>query len=201
MDKIDPSEFNSVLKDVRASYRLLAIYHRRILDIVKYIGNHYDLNFSRGWAKFSNPVSHSSSITLDKWSWDWLSMYLYEFNMGSKEIAGDTYNFKIVHQADTGFYDSKQIAVRSEPKVDHFGDLNNSETRLFFVISKNEDGCPLANILNDNLSRISNIEITKGNWLLVAYDMDRFFSQEKTDIVLEEFNQVFASNFGVRLID
>ena len=54
MEKLNTFELSNVLKDVRNSYRVLALYQQRILDTVKYIGNQYNWTFHSGWAKFSS---------------------------------------------------------------------------------------------------------------------------------------------------
>ncbi|MCG1035514.1 hypothetical protein [Polaribacter sargassicola] len=201
MDKLNTTELNAVLKDVRSSYRLLALYQKRLLDIVKYTASTYNVSFNSGWSKFSNAASHGNKASIDKSSWDWLTMYLYEFNLGSINIDGDIYNFKIVHQSDSGFYDVSKDQKTSKDNVDQFADVSVSCTRLFFVISKIDDGCPMINILNGHLSAQNNSNIEKGNWLAVPYNLQYFSNQADTDIVLNEFNAVCKEIFGVDLIN
>ena len=201
MEKLDPNQFENVLKDVRSSYRLLALYQRRILDIVKYIGNQYNMSFQSGWSKFSNPISHGKRASIDKWSWDWLTMYLYEFNMGNIKIGDDTYYFKIMHQADTGFFDSRKNVKISRLDVDEFHDLKSSKTRFIFIMSKNEDGFPISNILESHLSGDDNVKIQNGAWMAVPYNMERFINQESTDNVLKDFNNSFEATFCITLIN
>ena len=78
-------------------------------------------------------------------------MYLYEFNLGGIEIENNRYNLKIVHQADTGFYDVNEEKKIRADSVDQFADSSVSTTRLFFVISKNDNGCPIQHVLKGNL--------------------------------------------------
>lgn len=88
MDKINKEELQQTLNDVRKSYRLLALYQRRILDTVKFIANHYNLQLQSGHSKFSNTAKKGRGVQFDQWSWDWLSMYLYEFNWFYVEYSG-----------------------------------------------------------------------------------------------------------------
>ena len=201
MDKLNITEIKDVLKDVRSSYRLLALYQKRLLDIIKYSASTYNVNFNSGWSKFSNASLHGNRASIDKSSWDWLNLYLYEFNLGEIKRDGDSYHLKIVHQADTGFYDVSKKQKTSIDNVDQFADSSVSSTRLFFIISKNDNGCPKQNILNGNLSSNDQSKIIKGNWLAVPYDLQRFSNQVDTDIVLNEFNAICKETFGVDLIN
>jgi hypothetical protein len=201
MDKLNTTEINEALKDVRNAYRLLALYQKRLLDIVKYASNSYNATFNSGWSKFSNAAGHGNRASIDKLSWDWLSLYLYEFNLGTiVKIGTDKYHFKIVHQADTGFYDARVDKKIMHENVQEFSDANMSVTRLFFVISKNDNGCPMQHMLNGNLKAIDNNKIVKENWLAVPYNLQRFSSQMQTDSVLNEFNAICKETFGINLI-
>jgi len=200
MEKLNTIEINAVLKDVRASYRLLALYQKRLLDIIKYITNAYGATFNSGWSKFSNQASHGSKVSLNKWSWDWLSMYLYEFNLGTIEQGEDKYHLKIIHQSDTGFYDAKQDKKITKQNIEQFGSVDTASTRLFFMISKNEDGYPLQKILNGNLTAKHTSKIVNGNWLAVPYDIERFTNQDSTDLVLKDFDAECRSTFGMGLM-
>lgn len=200
MDKLNTKEINEVLKDVRSAYRLLSLYQKRLLDIVKYISNRYNLSFNSGWSKFSNASSNGNRASIDRSSWDWLNLYLYEFNLGTIKIKDHDYNFKIVHQADTGFYDVRDQKI-SRDNADQFADVNVASTRLFFVLSKNVDGCPMKFILNENLSAQNNSKIFENNWFAIPYDLERFSNQESTDLVLNEFNRVCKDTFGIEIVN
>jgi hypothetical protein len=201
MDRLTPTQINYVLKDVRSSYRLLALYQKRLLDIVKYVANGYNVSFNSGWSKFSNPASHGNRASINKSSWDWLFMYLYEFNLGEKNFIENKYYFKIVHQADTGFYDVSQEKNIGIDEIDQFGDVSSSTTRLFFVLSKNENGCPIEHILKNKLSVQNQTELVNGNWLAMPYDMISFLNQESTDLVIASFNELCKKEFGVDLLN
>lgn len=200
MDKLNPTQINDVLKDIRASYRLLALYQKRLLDIIKYITNSYNVNFNSGWGKFSNPAVNGNRASIDKLSWDWLTMYLYEFNLGTIKVKDEEYHLKIVHQADTGFYDASADKRIKEDAIDQFADTSVSSTRLFFVLSKNDNGCPIHHILKDNLSSENSSKLVKGNWLAVPYSLNCFKNQTTTDSVLKEFVSECEKEFGVNIL-
>jgi hypothetical protein len=200
MDKLNTTEIKDALKDVRSAYRLLALYQRRLLDVVNYIATSYSVNFVSGWSKFSAPAAHGNRANIDCLSWDWLTLYLYEFNLGTIKFEGQEYHFKIVHQADTGFYDENQHAKISKKNPDQFGYVNNSSTRLFFILSENEDGYPVEKILHGNLAAEQKTKIVKGKWLAVPFDFERFSNQQSTDIVLKEFNNICKETYGLDLM-
>lgn len=199
MEKLDSSKLENVLEDVRKSYRLLALYQQRLLDIVKYIGNKYNQEFNSGWAKFSKHMNNGNRAKIDAWSWDWLTMYLYEFNMGHREIGEHEYWFKIVHQADTGFYDKEKTERIQKTEIDQFETAEKSKSRLFLVLSRSE-GCPKKNLLSKHLSSVSDGLVHNGDWMAVPYDMKRFIDKQSTDKVLKEFNSKVLSYFNVEIL-
>jgi hypothetical protein len=202
MEKLNPIELNNVLKDVRNSYRVLALYQQRIIDTVKYIGNQYNLEFHSGWTKFAGAASNGKRAKIDNASgWDWLTFYLYEFNMGNVDIEGKKYSFKIVHQADTGYYDANTNEKVTKRNVENFAEANTSQTRLFFVLSENANGCPIHNILSKGLTSGTNEPFRNGNWLAAPYDISMFLNEQSTDEVIKNFNGVCAKEFEVNLLN
>lgn len=200
MEKLNKNQFENVLEDVRKSYRLLALYQQRLLDVVKFVGNKYDREFSSGWAKFSRPMGNGNRARIEAWGWDWLTLYLYEFNMGHRKIGEDEYWFKIVHQADTGYYDKNSAEKIDKTEIEHFENAAKSTSRLFFVLSKNTHGCPIANLLNHHLNSESNGVVHNGKWMAVPYEMSRFMDEQSTNGVIEEFNKVVLSYFQVEIM-
>lgn len=201
MDQINQQEFIAILKDVRLSYRLLALYQQRILDTIKYIGNQFNTNFESGWPKFSKGTVHGNRAKIDYWSWDWLNLYFYEFNMGGVKINDINYHFKIVHQADTGFYDKSQHEVLQKPEVDSYNDADDSDSRLFFILSKEKNGCPIINILEGNLTKESNSVLFKSDWLAVPYHLSSFLNKDSTNVVIQDFDSKCYEYFSIHLLN
>jgi len=201
MEKLNPTQLNEALKDVRNAYRLLALYQQRILDVIKYIANGYGVHFNSGWSKFSNTASKGNRANISKSSWEWLALYMYEFNLGTRTIGENHFHFKVVHQADTGFYDVNADKKIAKQNVDQFEDASASTTRLIFVLSKNVNGCPIKHHLKGNLSSQNNHSLFNDSWLSVPYNLERFSNQASADIVLKEFNQVCVETFGVKIMD
>lgn len=200
MDKINQHDLQQALVDVRKSYRLLAVYQRRILDTVKFIANHYSLQLQGGYSKFSNIAKKGKGVQLTHWSWDWLSMYLYEFNLGYLEIDDIKYHFKLIHQADTGFYDVNDNQRTSKTNPSEFAASEKSECYLFFVVSKNTDGCPIERLLKDYLHKESIQSLkNKNNWFYAKYKIDEFINQDTTENVFKDFNKLIKLEFGLDL--
>jgi hypothetical protein len=128
------SQIEAALLDVRKAYRLLYTYQKRVLDIMKFIGNQTFRQYDGGWSKFSNSSPKSGKGTLDNWAWDWLNMYFYEFYFGDKIIDNNSIKFSVWLVSDTGFFDAE-----TDKKLDlnDFSPVENSETKLIFVIGKN----------------------------------------------------------------
>lgn len=202
MEKLNPVELNNVFKDVRNSYRVLALYQQRIIDTVKYIGNQYNFKFNSGWRKFVRGASNGKRAKIDDASgWDWLPFYLYEFNMGNIDIDSKKYSFKIVHQADTGYYDTILNEKISKRNVESFANAESSNTRLFFVLSENANGCPIKYLLQKHRDSGSKGVIRNGNWLAVPYDISLFLNEQSTDEVIKNFNGVCAKEFRINLLN
>jgi hypothetical protein len=134
MANTNPEELKAVFTDVRKAYRLLYHYQRRVLDTVKYISNILSINLQSGHPIFS-AITPRENIRpdLDRWAWDWLNMYFYEFFCTPKEIGKDTYRFAIQIQSDTGCYDTGV----NEQDVENYAPAEITSTRLLFLYSKN----------------------------------------------------------------
>ncbi|WP_341199266.1 hypothetical protein [Croceibacter atlanticus] len=199
MNKLSPIEFDSALVDVRKAYRLIATYQERIMDTIKYCGNYYGMVFSSGWSKFSSTVSGGNRAKIDKTSWSWLPMYFYEFNMGVKKIDGNEYHFKILHQADTGYYDTNKNHKIPREDTEKFGDVRSSVSRLYFILSKNKSGCPIKNLLEEYKTKDSKQVIFTNDWLAVAFPLRNFLNEDSAKIALARFDQVCLDEFKIKL--
>lgn len=134
MKYISKEELSNVLIDVRKSYRLLYFYQRRILDTIKYISDLLSINPVGGYSIFSNNTPRDDSRPqFDKWAWDWLNLYMYEFYYGHRDIDRDRYYFAIQVQSDTGCYDTNVI----ETDVISFSEPEQAQTRILFLYGKN----------------------------------------------------------------
>lgn len=122
------NDFDLAMQDVRGAFRLLYVYTRRILDVMKYVSALLNTSYQGGWSKYSAPSPKSGSGYLESWAWDWLNMYFYEFNFSP--IGINNYSFSILLQSDTGFWDGEC----SELAVESYTSIEQSKTRLVFIL-------------------------------------------------------------------
>lgn len=128
------NDFKNTLIDVRKAYRLLFLYQKRVMELVQFIGDTLSFNYQGGWSWFSDGTPKNGKGSLENWSWDWISMYFYEFNFAIKEVNKNKIKFSILLQSDTGFYDAQP---HSKQEVETFLSPENSETKLIFLVGKN----------------------------------------------------------------
>lgn len=204
IDKLGEKEFIDVLEDVRKAYRLLALYQRRLLDLVNHIGNVLEMNINSGWYKFSKEGRNGTKLKLKSSSWDWLNLYLYSFLFDEKPFDGQNYKFRIIHQADTGFYDSN-LDPNLKDHSENFFDVSKSKSQLLFVLHK--EGVTREE-LNKELKNYYSIEpkneeISEAiaeKCLVVCYGLERFINESSTKKVLDEFNYECYEKFGIQLL-
>ena len=134
MSHLNKEQFENILLDVRKSYRLLYVYQRRVMDLMKFIGDSLALNYEGGWSWFSQTAPNNGKGNLDKWAWDWLTMYLYEFHFSELKSSGKKIRLSVILQSDTGFFDP---GIDSKTNIDAFAPVEESETRLIFMIGMN----------------------------------------------------------------
>lgn len=107
MENITKDQFENILCDVRKAYRLLFLYQKRILDLIQFIASSLDFKFGGGWNWWTlSSLPHGSKVKLANSSWDWLSMYFYEFNFCEKNIDNNIIKFSVILESDTGYFDT-----------------------------------------------------------------------------------------------
>ena len=180
-------ELNNVLLDVRNAYRLLFLYQKRVLDLMKFIGNHYSLSYKGGWSKYSNSSPKNGKGSLDNWAWDWLNMYCYEFHFGNNKINEDQVRFSIILQSDTG----RWLSDCDKRDVNKFSTAEASKSRLFFLVGKNNkwevDSTIKEMSSNNDCYEIIDDEDRKNIFVAKAYDLARFGNELETRKILDDF--------------
>ncbi len=191
-----PENNNSTLLEVRKAYRLLFEYQTRILDLIGFIGGSFGYDYNGGYSKFSNGSPNNGRGKLSQWAWDWLSMYFYEFNFGKKNKI----TFALFLVNDTGFFQKAKVNKISRTKVSAFDAVENSKTKLIFVVGKNTwDGWGVnwddnSFILDKEGQKISDDEVM----LFKSYLLDDFFDEENTIENLKDFEnycEIYGVNF------
>ena len=132
MEDLNKKDLEKVFSNVRESYRLLYEYQKRVLDLVKFIGNQLNYSYSGGWPIFSEPCPKRGKGSLDNWAWDWLNMYAYGFHFGENK---EGIKFEIRIYSDTGFYDN---TTDKKISVDKFNSGEDSKTKLVLIVSREE---------------------------------------------------------------
>jgi hypothetical protein len=188
MEILTKSQLENALCDVRKAFRLLYHYQRRVLDLVKFIGDNLEFNYKGGNSIFSNTCPRNGGGRLENWAWDWINMYYYEFHFGSKVIAKNNITFSIFIQSDTGFFD---IENTNRLAVESFSSVECAKTRLIFVIGKNvwdiSPTYPNSKIFNSQ-NIISSKELPNGGLMLIkAYNLSEFIDEESTRLNIKDF--------------
>jgi hypothetical protein len=127
------NDFDNVFLDVRRAYRLLYLYQRRVMDLMKFIGNQLSLRYAGGWSHYSSAAPKNGKGTLDNWAWDWLNMYQYEFNFASKVIDGKEIRFSVILVSDTAFFDAE---LDDECDLKAYPPAENTDTRIVLLAGK-----------------------------------------------------------------
>jgi len=179
------NDFDNAMKDVRASFRLLYSFNRRVLDLMKYIEAKLSLKYSGGYPRFSNASPKGGKGQLDFWGWDWLNLYCYEFHF---QRVND-YHFSIILQSDTGSWDANVDAR----EIKKYEEIENSETRLIFVISKEYWEINFL-LENDNLKssgesefKVSDTKNEKNYMLCKSFDISNFKDMLTTEKTLQAY--------------
>lgn len=128
------TDFDSVFLDVRRAYRLLYLYQRRVMDVMKFIGNQLSLRYAGGWCQYSGPTPRNGKGSLDNWAWDWLNMYLYEFNFASRLVDNKEIRFSVFLVSDTAVFDA---GLDDECDLTAYPPAESADTRLVFLAGKN----------------------------------------------------------------
>jgi hypothetical protein len=201
MESLNQLELEKALVDVRKAYRLLYTYQRRVMDLMQFIGGSFDFKFGGGWPWFSGHPLKEQKVSLDKWSWDWLNMYFYEFSFTEKEVNGTRLTFSVLAEADTGYYDAQ---CDTATDINGFGSVEDAQTQLIFFAGL---GCAWTDFREDVddkpfplfTANAPEFIRTNDNGIFVAkiFPLARFLNQEETLKCLTEW-QEFCETSGVK---
>ncbi|MDM1499640.1 hypothetical protein [Myroides odoratimimus] len=188
---MNQKELNNFLIDSRKSFRNLFIYIDRIKDIMKYIDSILEGHqYSEGHTQFSNIATEKTRARLNKWAWDWLPMYNYEFHFGVNQETN--VSFSIIIIADTGFYDTSN---KDKLDIDQYGDVEQSESKIIFCVGKNnwfkntktEEDLAFEKIYSNNCDEYNGITNTSKYIYAYAYNLNSFLTKGQIRANLEDF--------------
>lgn len=199
MEEISKNDFRESLIDVRKAYRLLYEYQRRILDLMKYIGNYYDRELYAGFPIYSQITPRKTSVRFEKWAWDWLNMYLYEFNFGLK----DDVRFISVIESDSGYYDAGYPRDKRDIKVYNSPELSTS--RIYLIASTDLKKGPFTTVLHKDKLKSNMIELIlfpedKPEWIALPVELVDLFDKEKCISTLRYFNELCKKQLEISLL-
>lgn len=189
------TNMNDLFVDVRRAYRLLYLYQRRVMDLMKFIGGHYALAYSGGWSHFSNIAPRAGRGSLNLWAWDWLNMYHHQFYFHPKTIDNQSIQFAVFLVSDTGYYDAT-LTDHDKLNVKAFASPENADTCLVFLAGKGAWHGDFAdfkiNYKKDAADYVRNNE--KGRVVAKSFPLQRFIDEASTIKALQEFTDFCNAN-------
>lgn len=191
MVNIDKNQLEETFVDVRKAYRLLYHHQRRILDLTNFIKNTLNFPVFETYPWFSGKQPKPGKTNPNNWSWDWLNSYFMDFHVGDKQVKDGYVKLSIVILNDSGFFENENLADKT--KVESFYDVDNSKTKLIFVIGKNIwdfKNLEIAEKLNKGV-----INHDDGKKMLkMPFDLSDFIDEDSTVRNLEIFKQYCNEN-------
>ena len=193
MPKNTSHEIEQALADVRRSYRTLYTYQRMVLDVARYVGQRLSLEYIGGWPKYSDVSPRNGGGSLDRWAWDWLNMYFYEFHFRMPLSKEKELRVSMSIVSDTGYWESQTETV-DRRDVESFAPVAQSHTKLLLMASPREAWDPNP-LINDKAWMKTLFESPKaivtprerGNVITRAYDLHQFANAGLADARLREF--------------
>ncbi len=138
MEKLTPQELEEAFVDVRAAFRLLYSFQRRVMDIVQEIGRSLGQKFEGGYPHFAlcKDSLFRKENSLELWAWDYLRAYVYDFHFGFD--AETKIRFSVTLVSDTGFFDAQEKdGLNDRLAVEKFASAESSATKIYFTLAKN----------------------------------------------------------------
>ena len=123
-----------LLENVRAAYRFLYQYQRRIMDLIAYIGTRYGFTIDYGRPIETSFASKSTNPMGGNRAWDYLSAYnhLYVFNQEALK-TGERFHLCVSVYTDTGFYDSNH-PTKHMTRLETFEPIGSSQSHVYLTL-------------------------------------------------------------------
>ena len=220
------NNIHQMLEDVRKAHRLIYQFQDRMLQLMNRIANDYGLNHPVGRKRFSNPIGstrrgndypEANLRVHDKWVWDMLYTYEFEYYFGKVSRNNQDGCLTIFQVSDNGYYmadgyrhEQGEKGHLSKRAVNDFWPTNQSESYLIFVFEcfpqhghrmflKHPKNA-IVRLYGGNDDVI--IEKKEGNTLVAKrFSIEEFFSRESVGELLEEFSNLVFNNTTFKLID
>lgn len=206
-DKIDEKRMRKMLIEVRRSYRFLYLFQQRILDLVKFIGLHYQFTYYGGWSHYSRTIRKGKGSKLENWAWDWLPMYDYDFVFSTtlkiNKEDPETLIFSALLQCDSGYYDLNNPSQEQKNQIQAFNPPESSRTFLHLVLRENRRN--IQDYKNTQVKSDSKIDFydTKNQsaGLIIGrkIPLEELINEEKTRTHLKVFAEYILKNTNIVL--
>lgn len=189
----DITEIQNALCDVRKAHRIIYAYQKRMMDIVRFIGQKFDFNTIEGYKHFSNGASRK--IYNGTWAWDYIYTYLYEYYIGTKDTEDGAmeYSISIFQYSDTGFFEKEKS---SRTNLSTFLNEEESASKFLFFLEIKPKKSPwwwkIKEVINNKEFASKNHTITilkKGESTIVLYSVpiEKFINESSALEVLNQF--------------
>lgn len=217
------SEIDNIFIDVRNAFRLLSRYQERVLNIVNYIREQTpfrEMWGSKSW--FSNEIKTRRNspdkeyaklaVWKDMWGLDFLYGHFFEYYFGYTKVGRYTVEMSVFQVSDDGYFVSN-IKNKHMTDVSSYADSEDSHSYIIFNVSvfstkisnlwlKNPEypDDDWKDFLTKFLESSKDYIVThndKEYTILKKYEMQRFVSQEATDMVIRDFARLVKDNTGV----
>lgn len=190
MPDAERTKLDEVFVSVRSAYRLLFVFQQRVMEMIKFVGTELGFSYAGGNYRWTGGPPRNGSGSLDRWAWDYLGFYLYEFAFQPREVEGHQLSLSIVIMCDSGLYDADANVL----DVANYAPEEQSHTRLFFIAAKDAES-ELEEEMDEIIEELAQSRacISKGKetgsgvLFYKSYDLSDFVQEAKAREALQDF--------------
>lgn len=194
MAKRETSDLTDMFASVRSAYRLLFTFQQRVMEVIDFAGTELGFTYDGGYYRWTDGPPRNGSGSLDRWSWDYLGFYLYEFAFQSRGKENDKLTLSIVIMCDSGMYDGEADPL----DIDKYAPEEESKTRLFFVTGKNAEPSEIEGGIDEIIEELAYSErcmsgshnTDRGTVVYKSYELVDFVREAVAREALQDFRQV-----------
>lgn len=220
------ADIHQMMEDVRKAHRLIYQFQDRMIQLMNRIANDYGLNPPVGRKRFSNPIGstrrgndypEANLRVHDKWVWDMLYTYEFEYYFG-KVLRNDMNGCLVIFQvSDNGYYladghflESGGRNHLSKRQISNFWPTDKSASYLIFafesfpvqgdcILLRDQDNS-IVSLYGGDCDAISQ-ESEENKLVVKRFSIEDFFSRESVSVLLREFSDLVFDKTTFRLID
>lgn len=220
-------DIKQMMADVRRAHRLIYQYQDRMIQLMNRIALEYGLGNPSGRKRFSNAIgsmrrsddySEANLRIHDKWAWDMVYPYEFEYYFGKDIRSGLACCLSVFQLSDNGYYladgyyreSINANGHMSKRMVEDFWPSDKSSSYLIFAIECFPDNehryffkHPKNSIVSLYGGDTNSIIKRYNNNVLVAcrFQIEDFFSRVSVDEILIEFANLVKCETGFTLIE